>query len=179
MRILVDMDGVLADADEAFYRTWEERFSHLPSIPFAERTQFYAEEEFPEESRAAARSIRDLHTHYSFLEPIPGGKRALETLCQLGHEVFICTSPNLSNYPMCVLGKYLWVDRHLGADWVRKLILTKDKTLVDGDILIDDKPVITGVARPRWEQILYDQPYNRSITDKRRLTWDTWEEILL
>ena len=95
----------------------------------------------------------------------------------MGLEVFICTSP-LSNYQNCVLEKFEWVENHLGSKWVSRIILTKDKTLVKADYIIDDKPNITGVEEsPSWEHILYDCPYNREI-NKRRITWANWKSIL-
>lgn len=109
--------------------------------------------------------------------PIEGGLEALCALASQGQMVFICTSP-LSQYDPCVLEKYQWVDRHLGKDWVRRVILTPDKTMVKSDFLIDDKPEITSVATPSWEHILYTQPYNQQITSKRRLTWQNWRAVL-
>lgn len=48
----------------------------------------------------------------------------------------------------CVLEKYDWVDYYLGREWIRKIILTKDKTLVRGKILVDDRPRISGAMKP-------------------------------
>ena len=95
----------------------------------------------------------------------------------MGHQVFLCTSP-LSEYQNCVLEKYEWVDEHLGPEWVDQIVLTRDKTIVYGDVLIDDRPQIDGAATPTWEHILYDQPYNRTETSKRRLTWANWRSVL-
>ena len=39
-----------------------------------------------------------------------------------------------------------WVEKHMGRDWLNRLILTKDKTIIAGDLLFDDKPKITGKA---------------------------------
>lgn len=59
----------------------------------------------------------------------------------------------LSNYDVhaispvafvCVLFQYAWVEKHLGHDFLEQVILTRDKTVVSGDILIDDKPDILG-----------------------------------
>ena len=95
----------------------------------------------------------------------------------MGLQVFICTSP-LTTYKNCVLEKYQWVEDQLGADWVNRIILTKDKTLVKADYLIDDKPNITGVeSMPAWEHILYDRPYNREV-NKKRLVWTNWKSVL-
>lgn len=48
---------------------------------------------------------------------------------------------------MCVCFQYAWVERHLGPDFLEKVILTRDKTIVSGDILVDDKPDILGRIR--------------------------------
>lgn len=44
----------------------------------------------------------------------------------------------------CVFVQYAWVEQHLGHDFLEQVILTRDKTLITGDLLIDDKPDILG-----------------------------------
>jgi 5'-nucleotidase len=58
------------------------------------------------------------------------------------------------------------------------MIIIRDKTLVKGDFLIDDKPEVKGNQQPEWEYILYSQPYNQGGTSRRRMTWDNWEEVI-
>lgn len=43
--------------------------------------------------------------------------------------------------------QYAWVEKHLGQEFLEQVILTRDKTLITGDILIDDKPDIQGKKR--------------------------------
>ena len=91
----------------------------------------------------------------------------------------LSTATPLSLYAYCVLEKYQWVEKYLGYGFTKKLILTRDKTLVRGDMLIDDKPEITGIQKPVWEHIIYDFPYNRHITGNRRIVrWKNWRKIL-
>lgn len=99
------------------------------------------------------------------------------TLLASGHDVRFCTS-HFMEYTHCVFEKFQWVEEHFDASFVDRIVLTRDKTLIRGDILIDDKPVITGIAKPTWEHILYDRPFNRDSTHKKRLTWKNWQEIL-
>ncbi len=40
--------------------------------------------------------------------------------------------------------QFEWVQQHLGRGWVNRLVITKDKTIVTGDLLIDDRPKIKG-----------------------------------
>ena len=41
--------------------------------------------------------------------------------------------------------KFKWIEDHLGAEWINRAIITRDKTMVYGDVLIDDKPSIQGM----------------------------------
>lgn len=177
MRILVDMDGVLSDFDGEFLKRWRERYPDKFYVPIKDRRTFYVKEQYPDELKPLAAEIIRQPGFFRDMMPIDGGKDALEEMKSMGHEVFICTSP-LSTYKNCVLEKFEWVDRMLGSNWVNNIILTKDKTLVKADYLIDDKPKITGVENtPSWEHILYDCTYNRDV-NKRRLTWENWKDVL-
>lgn len=178
MRILIDMDGVIADFDQEFLQRWRKRHADKFYVPVEARHVFYVKDEYPEELKPLVVEILVESSFFRDMLPVKGAKEALEEMREKGFEVFICTSP-LSTYKNCVLEKYEWVENHLGPSWVKQVILTKDKTIIKGDFLIDDKPAITGTEKhPEWEHILYDRPYNRG-TDKRRITWDTWRNILL
>lgn len=177
MRILVDMDGVLSDFDGSFLNCWRELHPDKFFIPIEERTTFYVREQYPDELKPLVSEVVGSPGFFRDMTPVEGGKKALTEMDEMGFEVFICTSP-LSRYRNCVLEKFEWVENHLGSKWVNRIILTKDKTLVKADYIIDDKPEIIGVEEsPSWEHILYDCPYNRGI-NKRRITWASWKSIL-
>ena len=95
--------------------------------------------------------------------------------CRLA-PLHVCTAP-LTQYRYCVPEKYEWVERHLGADFIRNVVIAKDKTLVRGDVLIDDRPEITGHLAPAWRPLVYDQPYNRA-RGGPRMTWANWREAI-
>jgi len=110
------------------------------------------------------------------LQPVPGALQALHEMQEAGDDVWILTSP-LTRYNNCVGEKFAWVDRHLGSDWVRRVILTKDKTMVRGDVLIDDKPEVTGCLTPTWEHLVFEAGYNVG-APHRRVNWDNWRLVL-
>lgn len=178
MRILIDMDGVIADFDSEFLRRWRERYPDKFYVPLAERTTFYVKEQYPDELKPLASEIIWEPGFFRDMMPVDGGREALFEMNKMGFEVYICTSP-LSTYKNCVLEKFEWVDKVLGSQWVDRILLTKDKTLIKADYLIDDKPNITGVEdMPSWEHIVYDCPYNRGV-NKRRITWENWKDVLV
>lgn len=175
--ILVDMDGVLADFEARFLEIWKKKFPHHPHVPLEKRETFYLMESYPGGLEKDIDSIYTAPGFFQNLGVISGGKEALAEMQGLGHDVFICTSP-ISKYENCVLEKYDWVAKNLGYEWTKKMILTKDKTLVYGDILIDDKPEQIGLTTPTWKHVLFDAPYNKHIKTELRITWKNWEKIL-
>ncbi len=178
MRILVDMDGVLADFEGGFLKLWMQKHPQKIHIPLEERNVFYITDQYPAEWKSDIHEILTAPNFFRELEPIPGGHDAINEMKSLGIEVFICTSP-LTAYRNCVLEKFEWVNEHLGPEWTHKIILTSDKTLVHADILIDDRPELPGVDVPRWEHVLFEAAYNANLPEKRRINWQNWKTVLL
>ena len=178
MRILIDMDGVLADLESEFLTRWRERFPNETWVALADRQGFPLKLDYPEHLHDAIRAIIKEPGFYEALPPIEGGRSALEGMESTGVDVRICTSP-LSDSRTCMQEKVDWVHKHLGPRWVNRMVITKDKTIVTGDILIDDRPEIVGEEpRPSWEHVYFDQPYNRDRPGRRRLTWKNWQVVL-
>ncbi|MDI6736949.1 MAG: 5'-3'-deoxyribonucleotidase [Nanoarchaeota archaeon] len=177
MKVLVDMDDVIADYEGGFVKKWRELYPGRISIQVEQRTTWGLEKQYPAEFKDDIMAVFTSKGFIAALEPIAGGLEALAEMKSKGHDVFICSSP-MKIYKHCVVEKYEWIDMHLGSEWVRRLMLTADKTMVSGDILIDDNPEIKGCAKPSWEHVLYDIAYNRSVKGKRRLTWKTWKQVL-
>ncbi len=141
-------------------------------IPLEERTTHDIRKQYPQKYRTLLDKIRHSEDFHLSLEPIEGGIEALKEMKKLGIEVKICSSP-ATNYRHCVREKYEWVERHFGKDWTGNIILTEDKTLIIGDYLIDDAPEIKGIRTPIWEHIIFEQPYNKNVKEKKDLTGTT------
>ncbi|NLE46046.1 MAG: 5'-3'-deoxyribonucleotidase [Chloroflexi bacterium] len=178
MRVLVDMDGVLADMDAGLERDWQALYGDEPLIPTEDRMGAHFAGGHPADRVRRLRSVAAAPGFFLSLPPIAGSVESVTAMREMGIDVFICSTP-LSEYEHCVTEKYQWVEGHLGREWTRRLILTSDKTLVRGDVLIDDKPEVKGLDVPSWEHVVFDQPYNRHVTGKRRLDWMNWRFVLL
>lgn len=172
--ILVDMDMVLADFNASLtHRISQE--TDIEPIPLEAITTKDLQDSYPVEHRDRIRAIYHSPGFFLNLQPVKGAIEAMGYLRERS-ELFICTAP-LKVYDNCVLEKYRWVEEKLGLDMVRRVVMTRDKTLVIGDVLIDDR-IPAGSKQPTWEHVLYDQPSNKMYTDRRRLTWDNYREVL-
>ena len=175
--ILVDMDGVLADQHLGFLYILERDYPDIFATYKGDDTEYEFERNFPEEHHAIIKSLRNQEGFFRDLPVIPGAKEALEEMQATEHEVYICTAP-IWEYRYCIPEKFAWVEEHLGREWVMRILTARDKTIVLGDVLIDDKPGVAGKHTPKWEHILFDRSYNRHVTDKRRLDWSNWKSVI-
>jgi 5'-nucleotidase len=171
------MDNTLADFDAALLDIWRRLYPDEFYVPLEKRTTFHPHKDYPEHLQGKVQKICHGKGFVRNLPPTPGGIEAVNEMLAEGHDVFFCTS-HLLEYKHCLLEKYQWIEQYFGEPAVDRIIMTREKPLVRGDILIDDKPVIAGIVTPTWEHILYDRPHNRQIADKRRLTWDNWHEVV-
>ena len=175
MIVLLDLDDVLADWDGGFRKQWQKAYPELELD--AERTTFYIGQEDTPEQQERIYSLTHEQGFFESLEPIPGALEAYQDIRALGHDVFIVTSPG-TTFDYAAGEKYRWVKGHLGQDALTSLVMTPSKHIINGDILIDDRPNIKSEQLASWEHVLYDTSYNAKVQGKRRINWNNWREVL-
>jgi 5'-nucleotidase len=176
MLILLDQDGPLADFEGHFYSLWTKEHPTLPRVKTSDRKVFDINEDYPEFCQEL---IWDLIKGPGFFLNIPPVEKAFEVVRRLQkkHDIRICTSP-LTTGDYCASEKLSWVYKWYGKDMVRKTIITKDKSLVRGEILLDDRPNFKYLSlTPTWTHVVFNAPYNVK-TDKDRVNWDSFEEYI-
>jgi len=187
--LLIDMDGVIANYYARFLRVWQMLYPNRKAIPLKELEGFYIEScysEYPEED------IKRILTTSRFFRNLPPVDHAIKTLQEIivdpAFDSFICTAPDIEYQDqLCFSEKAQWVEEHLGKEWLHKMILSKDKTLIHGNYLIDDKPSIHGVRTPSWKHVVFHQKYNHTEEIIKReefrledwTKWPTVREALL
>jgi 5'-nucleotidase len=170
---LIDMDGN--------WLQWGVRLNEIllrldPSFPIVDDDKRTGWDDLagPGADREVLREAMNHPDLYNGLESFPHSVEAILEMADEGWDVFHCSTPTWTN-PGCVPGKLAAIDHHFGPEWADRLILTHDKTVVQGDILIDDKATILGSAVPTWKHLIHDQSHNRSVTGVPRMTdWREW-----
>lgn len=175
--VLVDMDNTIADFNKRALELLEER--HGLIIDSETLTQWAFADNFPGHRDEVLNLLKEKNFFRSF-EPIEGAVEALKEMqADPAVEVYLCTAPIRAN-PHCASEKLDWVSEHLGADWRGRTVITSDKGLVYGDILIDDAPEAKAKKKkPDWEHVWFSRPFNTMLTGKRRLDrWSDWREVI-
>lgn len=82
--------------------------------------------------------VKTMPGAYLAMEPIPGALAGIKSLIGMGHDVWIATKPP-TGIPQAYADKVAWILKHL-PELKRKIVITHDKSLLLGNVLIDDRP---------------------------------------
>lgn len=158
MRILLDMDGPLADFDAASWAVIEANGWELDIAGRSEQRHHYVTEHMKRRDRRALRKIIETPGWFENLPVVAGAVEGVDWLLGAGHDVWVCTKPLEAN-PTCRDGKGAWLREHI-PELEDRLIIAPDKSLVTGDILLDDAPAPGQIARASWRPVVFSAPYN-------------------
>ena len=110
--IYLDMDDVLCDFTGAYQRAIEQN----PAIGYPQSQYGF----------------------FANLAPIEGAIDAVTTLLESkAFEVYVLTAPSMRN-PLSYTEKRVWIESNFGYEFVSRLILCPNKSLLKGDFLVDD-----------------------------------------
>lgn len=178
--LLIDQDGVICDYYGQFLKMWKEQHPEKKFLEAKDLNTFYIEDHYGSENLDHIFAITRSKFFFETLPPITGAIEALKQIEADGEfEPFIVTAPDLDFIDQgCWSEKARYIKHHLGEYWLKRLIITKDKTLVKGNWIIDDKPEMKGInTNPDWTQIFFEHGYNKHLPGLRLKTWAHWPEL--
>ena len=151
MIILVDMDDTIEQLLKSWIARANERFG--TNVSPDEVTDWNISFPFPGIEKE---ELTYEPGFWSSVEPMPGAAEALKHFLDEGHEVYIVTSTEIEHVEEKMKGLLFRYFPFL--DWGR-VILTRRKQLIRGDVLIDDG--IHNLEGGAYKKILFTAPHNR------------------
>jgi 5'(3')-deoxyribonucleotidase len=157
-RLLLDMDGPLADFDAHFWqRCKAEGWQFDIDDPAHQRHRFFDGHIIDKAHRKLARQMIEGTPWFRDLPVTPGAVDGVPLLMER-FDVWVCTKPLEANQ-WCASDKAAWIARHFPA-LVGKLIMAPDKSMITGHVLLDDAPNPDWFDAATWVPIVFEAPFN-------------------
>lgn len=174
LTILVDMDDCIENLSDVWIDLLNK--THGTAVNRNDISNWDMSIAFPtlkEEDIYAPISSEEL---WKRVTPLPGAVEYLQRLISEGHKVVIVTSAAAESVPM-KLNHVLF--RYFPFISMKDVIITSQKQLVCGDVLVDDG--VHNLEGGRYEKILMDAPHNRGYrAETNGMTRvRTWEEVYI
>lgn len=176
---LVDMDNVLYDWDALFWQEVGERYPHVSVPDRAMRLDYNPMVNAPLLTPEQKQLIFDLPGFYGRIPVMEGAQEAMAEISSLkGVITKVCSAPTATN-PTCASDKLAALAKDFSPVLAHSAVLKWDKTTEFGDVLLDDKPKITGaLPKPFWEHVVFDHPYNAATPGRRLYHWSEWASVV-
>lgn len=167
MRILIDMDDVMADAIERFLEWYERDFGIRLTKSDMQGTKLYAI--VPEDRR---KIVKEYPFQKGFFRDLSVIENSIEVIKELNNRFDVYIASAAMEFPYSFEEKYEWLDRYFPFIHWKRRIFCGDKGVLKGDVLIDDHDFNLSVFEGR--RIMFTAPHNASDTKYERM--DNWLE---
>ena len=172
MIILIDMDDTIEQLLKAWLKGVNERYGY--SVQYENVTTWDVSEPYPELTREQVYAIPDEPGFWRTVEPIEGAAEAIRHFMDAGHEVYIVTAtPYISVAEKMDDLLFRWFPF---ITW-DQVIITSNKQLIKGDVLIDDG--VHNLEGGDYVKILMTALHNRDYDAEGNgmIRVHTWKEI--
>lgn len=167
--ILCDVDQVVADLHRVWLRLYNADYNDTLTVHELvdwDMTKFVKPE--------CGKKIEDYLYEpglYDYVPMIPDADWGVDRLRTAGHRVVFVTSDPSGGKS----GKIDWLKRHRLVSSQNDWIIAHDKSMIHGDILIDDSPRNILLCANGVRPIVFDWPWNRHIMNCPRVF--SWTEV--
>lgn len=164
-RILVDMDGVLADVYSRFYELHEQKTGQRLTID--DIAGLLEAEAFPDQL-SWVRSP-------GFFRTVPVMPGSQESLKHINEKFEVIVVSLATEFPTSLIDKQLWLNDHFPFISWRQIVFCGNKSIIKADIMIDDHP--KNLDNFEGETFMFTQPHNCLIKNSRHKRINSWNEI--
>ncbi len=164
-RIIVDMDGVLADTYVKFIDRYEAAFGRRPT-----REELLGRKVYDLEGAAYIRNAMHEEGFFRDLAVLPGAVEVMQELYEK-HEVYIVSTA--SEFKHSYRDKWEWLAEHFPFIHFSRIVFCGNKSIVTGDYMIDDK--VGNLAGFGGKGLLFDALDNHHDEEYQRV--HNWAEI--
>ncbi|HLO43501.1 MAG TPA: hypothetical protein VK175_04145 [Leadbetterella sp.] len=166
--IIIDMDDVLADASARILEIFNELNNTNISKDFFDNRDFY---EFINSNGHKTYRHRLFDPgFFGGLEVMPDAQEVVKELAAK-HNVYVVSAA--TEFPNSLKEKYDWMAEHFPFISWRNFMLCGDKSIVKGDIMIDDHE--KNLKSFDGEKLLFDAMHNKLLTGYHRV--HDWQEV--
>lgn len=179
--ILVDVDITVCPSDEGWLE-WLQYYSHMSYSPFEDVSVEVVEydlsiyfKDYLEEDVCPYEYWRDKEL-YKYLPPVYGSEEVLEELHRMGHNIVFVSQLKGWHHK----SKWEWLKHHF--PYLSGFVGTKEKWLVRGDVLIDDRHSHLNSMSGDVKLVKMKSPYTQGIPLHREhlvYNWDMGVEPLM
>ncbi|RTL61066.1 MAG: 5'(3')-deoxyribonucleotidase [Sphingobacteriales bacterium] len=165
-RLLVDMDGVMADVYQQFFKMDEEEYGVRKTL----------EQVLGKWEREAFKNERAYVTRKGFFREAPVMEGSIEAVKLLNDKFELFVVSAAMEFPNSLPEKLEWLAEHFPFLTWHQLVFCGLKTIVKGDIMIDDH--YRNLDHFTGRTILFTQPHNYGHDDKHHERVHSWKEVL-
>lgn len=151
-KIAIDFDSTLFPTMEKVLESYNRR--HNANIELSQITMYNLHDNF---ETPIADELIELFVEkdvYSCLQPYKGAVRAVKTLIEQGHEIYIATSTDVRNMEW----KEQLLQKHFPFVPKNNLIRIHNKALLNVDVLVEDK--LDNLKSTFADRVCFNQPWN-------------------
>ena len=172
LRILVDMDDTIEHLLLAWVNCLNERYG--TAVRCDDIREWNISTAFPTLTKEQVYAPLVEDDFWKTVQPIDGAADVLKWAIGEGHEVYIVTT---SSYHALKSKMENVLFRHFPFIAWEQVIITSNKQVIRGDILIDDAP--HNLVNGSYVKVLMTAPHNRDYDAKRNhmIRVHTWDEV--
>lgn len=164
-RLIVDMDGVLADVYSQFKIFAEMAGDAIPG----------EKELIGRKEGEAYPNVRKYVNTPGFFLNVPVMPGSVEVLEQLNDAYDLYIVSSAMEFPLSLYEKYVWLQKHFPFLTWQQLVLCGSKKIVSGDIMLDDH--FKNLDFFEGQSVLYTQPHNALAGTGNYTRVHNWQEV--